>query len=159
MALYGVLSFIDKFIYICNKLFEAIPRSVLCLLENILENNEEITFWIKIIYRMIRKGIRSLLHRNLNPFATQLNKPILYGNNKSIISVSQWWNGSLPRPNDYYVEDTLETEICEDWSLSKGMFRVVFSACLNDPSMNININHLKRSFFLNQLIQLSGSEK
>lgn len=36
---------------------------------------------------------------------------------------------------------------------------MVFSANLSDPSMNVNINHLKKSTSLNQLIQLSAAEK
>ena len=76
-----------------------------------------------------------------------------------MVSLSRWWNGMPPRPNDYYIQDTLEGEVIEDWTLSKGIFRVVFEACLNDPSMDININQLKKSMSLNQLIQLSAGEK
>lgn len=107
---------------------------------------------------MIR-NVKAILPTNLFAFCSATVRPILFSNTKSIISVSQWWNGVPPRPSDYYVEDTLESEIDEDWALSKGMFRVVFRACLNEPSMDININHLKRSFSLNQLIQLSATEK
>jgi hypothetical protein len=32
-------------------------------------------------------------------------------------------------------------------------------AYLNDSSMNINVNHLRKSAILNQLIQLEASEK
>lgn len=102
---------------------------------------------------------RAIFNRNLFAFCSANIKPILYSNSQSIISISQWWNGIPPRPSDYYVEDSLESEVTEDWALSKGMFRVVFRACLNEPSMDININHLKRSFSLNQLIQLSANEK
>jgi hypothetical protein len=106
---------------------------------------------------MIRNVSR--LNRGLTFGFGSAERPLLYGNGRSIVSVSQWWVGSGARPWDYYVEDTLESKAGEDWSLRQGMFRVVFRACINDPCMDININHLKRSFSLKQLIQLSAKEK
>lgn len=32
--------------------------------------------------------------------------PKIFSNNKSVISLSQWWNGKYPQPIDYYVQDT-----------------------------------------------------
>ena len=85
--------------------------------------------------------------------------PILYGNGRSIISLSRWWNGSPPRPNDYYVEDKLQASTTGEFTLQHGIFRVVFAANLADASMDVNINLLKRSSSLNQLLQLSAAEK
>ena len=95
-----------------------------------------------------------ITQRTVRAFCSQV--PRIYGNNKSILSLSQWWNGQGKRPTDYFVSDSLSTEITEDWSLEKGMFRVVFEANLTDPSMDININRLKKSASLAQLIQLSA---
>lgn len=106
---------------------------------------------------MIRK-VASLTKRLQFQFGTT-DRPLLYGNGGSIVSISQWWEGSGPRPWDYYVEDGLEVKVGEEWNLRQGMFRVVFRACLNDPSMNLNVNNLKKSFSLKQLIQLSAKEK
>ncbi len=108
---------------------------------------------------MINKVTKTLIYQSQSFFSTTTFTPILYGNGKSIVSLSQWWNGKDARPNDYYVQDKLQAEICGEWKIQNGIFRVVFSANLSDPSMNININHLKKSTSLNQLIQLSASEK
>lgn len=43
--------------------------------------------------------------------------PIIYSNGNSIFSLAQWWDGSTPRPSDYYVHDSLGTEITQDWKL------------------------------------------
>lgn len=57
---------------------------------------------------MISKVSQKLLHKNVSKFSSTPFVPILYGNGKSLISLSQWWDGNSARPNDYYVEDKLE---------------------------------------------------
>ena len=109
---------------------------------------------------MIRQLGISLRKRVAYQCSTTKFKPQIYSNSKSIVSLSQWWTGGPRRPLDYYVQDTLEAEIIENWSVSEqGIFRVVYEVCLSDHSMDININKLKKSMTLNQLIQLSANEK
>lgn len=53
-----------------------------------------------------------------NSFTESSTKtPIIYSNGNSIFSLAQWWDGSAPRPSDYYVHDSLNTEITQDWKL------------------------------------------
>lgn len=75
---------------------------------------------------MIRKLSRSVASQLRYAFCSREQGPKLYGSNKSILSLSQWWGGKLPHPVDYYIQDTLETEAMEKWDVEKGIFRVVF---------------------------------
>ena len=52
---------------------------------------------------MISKVTKSLIYQSRSLFGTAAFTPILYGNGKSIVSLSQWWNGTDARPSDYYV--------------------------------------------------------
>lgn len=106
-----------------------------------------------------RFGSQLLSKRSFKFTESSGKSPIIFGNGKSLFSLSQWWSGSPPRPFDYYVQDTLKSQITEGWTLQDGFFRVLFPANVCDGSMNININQLKNSEALNQLIQLSASEK
>lgn len=79
--------------------------------------------WLKII--MIRKLTRRVTSQLRYAFCSG-EGPKLYGSNKSILSLSQWWGGKLPHPVDYYIQDTLDTEVMEKWDVEKSIFRVVF---------------------------------
>lgn len=66
-----------------------------------------------------------------------------------------WW-GEGQKPFDYFVRDDLSFELKGELRLGENLMRVVYSACLNDSSMAININSLRKSVVLNQLIQLGA---
>ena len=60
---------------------------------------------------MIRKATKKIFQTLRFGFCSEHYAPKMYGNNKSIVSLSHWWNGMSPRPIDYYVQDTLEVEV------------------------------------------------
>lgn len=109
-----------------------------------------------MITKILSKTI--LINTNL-AFFSSTKKPILFGNGSSIFSIAQLWDGIGQKPLDYCLEDQLKTELTGDWKVQKQIFRVLYQADLNDNSMDININTLKKNISLNQLIQLSASDK
>ena len=56
---------------------------------------------------MIKKSIEKLTKKICKFTFTEAKTPLIFGNGRSVFSLSQLWNGSGEKPFDYFVKDDL----------------------------------------------------
>lgn len=60
---------------------------------------------------MIHKPFTTLVTRIAAYSFTKSKGPIIFGNGRSVFSLSQLWNGTGEKPLDYFVKNDLNVEV------------------------------------------------
>lgn len=60
---------------------------------------------------MIHRSLTRLITRIATYAFTESKGPIIFGNGRSVFSLSQLWNGIGEKPFDYFVKNDLNVEV------------------------------------------------
>lgn len=60
---------------------------------------------------MIHRPLKRLITKMTAYGFTESKGPIIFGNGRSVFSLSQLWNGTGEKPFDYFVKNDLNVEV------------------------------------------------